>query len=89
MVEVVGLALGVGLVVGGSFWLGQRLADGAWLSKAKLRHGPMVLGEHAFWVVDRNDPEACCHLLEVLHAEQEQRESASRDQRTREGAGLL
>ncbi len=58
-------------------WLGAAHAHALWVERSTVQGGLLKECSGAqYFVADRNDPEACCRLLEWLHIEQERRESA-------------
>lgn len=65
---------------------GAWLADRQWIEAGLRVPSRVVREKRRFWVVDADDPEACCSLIDLLHAEQERRESADAHLRTLEGA---
>jgi hypothetical protein len=58
------------------------LTDRRWTSRSDATQRVICAGR-AYWVVDADDPEACCLLIELLRLEQERREALEMVRRLR------
>jgi hypothetical protein len=76
----------VAISMAAGYYFGTEHANDLWIAKANLRGGRKELNGELYWVVDAKNAEACCYLMQVLEAEQDNRDKAAYVERIRKGA---